>query len=211
MKASENVVYVIDDDLAVRKALSKSLIILGYSVQSYESAEIFLESFVPARPSCLVLDVRMPGMSGMELQKELIARQIPMRIIFISGHGDIPMSVNAIKLGAIDFLEKPYQVEQLLTLVAEALELDSIALSKDRKYELIRASYDRLTAREIEVMELLVAGAANTSNKIIAKKLEISHRTVDDHRTSIMAKMQAKSITDLVIMSNICGDYGNLL
>jgi FixJ family two-component response regulator len=207
VNSTEKVVYVVDDDLAVRKALSRSLIMQGYAVQAFESAEVFLEKCIPTRPSCLVLDVRMPGMSGIDLQKELIARQITMPIIFITGHGDIPMSVSAIKLGAIEFLEKPYQVEQLLEKIAEALELDSKASSMEMENAVIRANYVRLTARENEVMKLLVAGAANASNKVIAKQLEISHRTVDDHRASIMAKMQARSITDLVVMAKIVGAY----
>ncbi len=207
MKLLEKVVYVVDDDQAVRKALTRSLTKHGYVVQVFENAEAFLDHYKPSAHSCLVLDVRMPGMSGMELQQELIRRKSNLPIIFITGHGDIPMSVRAVKDGAFEFLEKPYQVEQLLERVDQAITVQSEAMINEVLDERIRARYVRLTAREEEVMRLLVAGASTASNKSVARVLEISHRTVDDHRARVMAKMQARSLTELVAMAKVCGAY----
>jgi len=200
-------VFVVDDDHAVRKALTLSLKKRGWSVESYESAEAFLTSHDVDRPGCLVLDVQMPGMSGLELQDALTARHCNIPIIFVTGHGDIPMSVRAIKRGAIEFLEKPYRQGVLLGRIEEALAQDARNRQKEVECNAIKARFERLTAREKEVMALLVAGAANASNKQIARQLDISYRTVDNHRARVMEKMQAQSVPDLVDMAKLCGVY----
>ncbi len=207
MELDEKAVYIVDDDEAVRKALTRSLEQRGYSVRTYASAEDFLGSYQHAAPGCLVLDVRMPGINGLELQEILAEKNIPLPIIFITGHGDIPMSVRAMKTGAVDFLEKPYPVEMLVERIDSALgaatELHESALQSAH----INECFEQLTPREKDVMTRLVAGAADTSNKVIARELEISHRTVDDHRARVMAKMQARSLAELVQMAKICGIY----
>lgn len=199
------VVHVVDDDPAIRKALERSLGKHGYTVLTYASAESFLESYKPGQPACLVLDVRMPGMSGLELQERLSDYSEVLPIIFITGHGDIPMSVRAIKEGAIEFLEKPYLVENLLAKIKDGLERSSEQLNLSRDKQELLDRYQSLTSRECDVLQLLVKGIANTSNKEIARQLEISHRTVDDHRSRIMSKMQARSLPELVDMAKVCG------
>lgn len=207
----DNTVYVVDDDLAVRNALKRSLKKHHYGVETFITADDFLREYCssdhPRVPACLVLDVRMPGMTGLELQEELAQRSIFLPIIFVTGHGDIPMSVRAMKEGAIDFLEKPYPVKLLLERIEEAIRLSTEKHEQDAKDAVIKARFELLTQRECDVFELLVAGAANTSNKVIARELSISHRTVDDHRAKIMAKMQARSVSELVDMAKICGVY----
>lgn len=205
MENYPTVVYIVDDDVAVSSALARSLTKRGYQAEVFESAEIFLEKFQPDRIACLVLDIRMSGMSGTELQDYLAAKEIILPIIFVTGHGDIPMSVRAIQSGAVDFLEKPYPVEQLTGLIDKALELCKSQMEKaDQRRELV-SRFETLTPRERDVMTLLVAGAANASNKVIARELDISHRTVDDHRARVMAKMQARSLPELVEMAKLCG------
>lgn len=205
MENYPTVVYIVDDEVAVSSALARSLTKRGYQAEVFESAEIFLEKFQPDRIACLVLDIRMSGMSGTELQDYLAAKEIILPIIFVTGHGDIPMSVRAIQSGAVDFLEKPYPVEQLTGLIDRALELCKSQMEKaDQRRELV-SRFETLTPRERDVMTLLVAGAANASNKVIARELDISHRTVDDHRARVMAKLQARSLPELVEMAKLCG------
>lgn len=198
-------VYIVDDDHDVRKALTRSLSQAGYSAKTYSNADEFLSEADLEIPCCLVLDVRMPGMSGLDLQQTLNdnGQQIP--IIFITGHADIPMSVRAIKGGAFEFLEKPYQVDDLLEKIKIATELGRTIFSKQKEKAAIVEKYATLTGREKEVLHLLVTDASNTSNKSIAKFLSISHRTVDDHRAKIMRKMQASSLVELVEMINLSG------
>lgn len=198
-------VFVVDDDHAVRKAVTLSLKKRGWSVESFESAEAFLSAYDVDRPGCLVLDVQMPGMSGLELQEALATKDCRIPIIFVTGHGDIPMSVRAIRGGAIEFLEKPYRPEVLLGRIEEALAQDARNREKDAECNAIKARFERLTEREKEVMELLVAGAANASNKQIARQLDISYRTVDNHRARVMEKMAARSVPELVEMAKLCG------
>lgn len=205
MENYPTVVYIVDDEVAVSSALARSLTKRGYQAEVFESAEIFLEKFQPDRIACLVLDIRMSGMSGTELQDYLAAKEIILPIIFVTGHGDIPMSVRAIQSGAVDFLEKPYPVEQLTGRIDKALELCKSQMEKaDQRRELV-SRFETLTPRERDVMTLLVAGAANASNKVIARELDISHRTVDDHRARVMAKLQARSLPELVEMAKLCG------
>jgi two-component system, LuxR family, response regulator FixJ len=146
-------------------------------------------------------------MSGLELQEALVAKHCNIPIIFVTGHGDIPMSVRAIKGGAIEFLEKPYRQEVLLGRIEEALAQDARNRQKDAECNAIKVRFRRLTAREKEVMALLVAGAANASNKLIARQLDISYRTVDNHRARVMEKMAARSVPELVEMAKLCGVY----
>lgn len=210
----EKTVYVVDDDEAVRTALNRSLGMRGYKIVLCESAEQFQDLFTQPVPCCVLLDLRMPGIGGLELQQNLKKAGISVPIIFVTGHGDIPMSVRAMREGAIDFLEKPYLVETLLERIEAAMTLsetwalDTEKLSEVTAYEeQIRQRYEKLTPRQGDVFRLLVAGASNASNKVIARELDISHRTVDDHRAKIMSTMEAKSLPQLVEMAKICGIY----
>jgi RNA polymerase sigma factor (sigma-70 family) len=192
-------VFLIDDDPAIRDLLTLFLARAGLTVESYASARLFLEAYNPDQPGCLVLDVSMPDMSGLELQEALSAKQIHIPIIFITGHGDIPMSVRAIKAGAVDFLEKPFKKEILLARVREALKEDAKTRQDDAEKASIRMRFARLTPREQEVMTLVIAGK---SNKEIAKQLAISHRTVETHRARIMEKMATKSLPELITLAS---------
>ncbi len=205
MEIDAAIVYVVDDETAVNAALARSLGKRGYRVETFESAENFLENFDPGRVSCLVLDIRMAGMSGTDLQDYLAVREVILPIIFVTGHGDIPMSVQAIKSGAVDFLEKPYPVDLLIGCIDKALSQCKTQLREAEKKGEVVCRFESLTPRECDVMTLLVAGAANASNKVIARELDISHRTVDDHRARVMAKMQARSLPELVEMAKVCG------
>lgn len=205
MEAAEKIVYVVDDDESVRTALTRSLEKRGYSVHCFDSGDAFLQSYESGHTGCLVLDVRMPGMSGLEVQEKLVAQHPSLPIIFVTGHGDIPMSVRAMKNGAFEFLEKPYSVDSLQKHIEQAIAKSAILLEQEEHATAINQRFAKLTARELDVMRLLVAGIANNSNKEIARELDISHRTVDDHRARIMSKMQARSLAELVEMSKICG------
>jgi FixJ family two-component response regulator len=190
-------VYVVDDDLAVREALSSLIRSVGLSVESFASAQAFMQHPRPDAPACLVLDVRMPGLSGIELQRELgrAGQRIP--IIFITGHGDIPMTVRAMKAGAVDFLPKPFRDQDLLDVIAHSLELDGAARHLRAELAEIQARYDRLTAREREVITRIVLGMRN---KQTAAELGITEVTVKVHRHNIMEKMGARSLPALIGM-----------
>ena len=198
-------VFLVDDDPQIRQSLTWSIEAAGYSVQSFDSAEKFLSSSNLDQPSCLILDVRMHGMSGLELQDALASREIPLPIIFITGHGDISMSVRAIKNGAVDFLEKPFSRQVLLQRIEEALTLDRELRERDQTLTTLQNRLERLTPREREVMLLLISDSGERSNKDIATELNISHRTVEHHRTRVMEKMQAKSLPDLIRIAWDCG------
>lgn len=202
--AEQVTVFVVDDDEAVRDSLSMALHKRGWTAQDYASAEDFLAAY-DQQPGCLILDVRMPGMSGLDLQQALAAKSCTLPIIFITGHGDIPMSVQALKGGAIDFLEKPFRQDVLLTRIEEAIAEDTRVRAVASQREAIRARFSKLSSREKEVVAVLVAGPANHSSKEIAATLDISHRTVDHHRARIMDKMQAESVPELVAMARVCG------
>ncbi len=195
-------VFLVDDDPGVRDALSLSLKTAGLNVEAYDTAESFLAAYCCDRPGCLVLDVRMPQMSGLELQEALKANRIKIPIIFITGHGDIPMSVRAIKAGALDFLEKPFRMQVLLERVQEAMAKDARVRESDTDKQAVIGRYMRLTPREREIMSLIIEGK---SSKEIAKELHVSPRTVETHRSRIIDKMEAKSLSDLVAMSFSCG------
>ena len=191
-------VFVVDDDDAVRNSLRLLLKAVGLRTELFRSADEYLGSFDNARAGCLVLDIRMPGMSGLELQEELNRRQAILPIIFITGHGDIPMAVEAMQRGALDFLQKPFRDQDLIDRVNRALEKDRAgrALLEDRESLLARLA--TLTPREREVMQMVTQGRAN---KVIAADLDVSSRTVEIHRAHVMEKMGANSLAHLVRMS----------
>lgn len=188
-------VYIVDDDEAVRDSLRWLLEANGYRVRSFVSAERFLEDYDPAQVGVLICDVRMPGMSGLELQEQLIARQAPLPIVFITGHGDVPMAVTTMKKGAIDFLEKPFNESDLREIVARMLEQATQRVSKFQAQRTHEAMLARLTAREQQVLERIVAGRLN---KQIADDLGISIKTVEAHRANIMEKLNANTVADLL-------------
>lgn len=197
-------VHIVDDDPAIRNALTASLQARGLSVQDYESAEAFLNSYEDDQTGCLVLDIRMPGINGLELQKILVEKKYTIPIIFVTGHGDVPMSVQALKNGALDFLEKPYRQEVLQERIEQALTQSKKIREKIAEQNSCNERYNCLSPREKQIMAMLIADYASTSNKKIAKALDISPRTVEDHRAKIMLKMQVKSLYELVTMAQMC-------
>ncbi len=193
----QQTVYVVEDDEAVRDSLELLLKSDGKPVQTYESANAFLKDYSDQMAGCIVLDIRMPGMDGMELQKKLNDKHSILPIIFVTGHGDVPMAVDAMKEGAVDFIQKPYREEALLEKIEAALEQDrEQRKSLDEKQEIIRR-IKSLTPREREIMDRMIAGQAN---KVIAIELEISQRTVEIHRSRVMHKMGTHSLAHLVRM-----------
>jgi len=197
------IVFVVDDDPSIRESLSLLLSSAGYSVNTFASAKEFLESeHSTSGPACLVLDVKMPGLSGLDLQKELMSRNIIIPIIFITGHGDIPMSVQAMKKGAVDFLPKPFDDGDLLEAVEQALLRDSQTHADLDEQKHILQRMDSLTPREHEVLTYLITGMLN---KQIAFELNISERTVKAHRKQILDKMGVDSIAELVRLTEKVG------
>ncbi|AOB31008.1 MULTISPECIES: response regulator transcription factor [Bordetella] len=188
-------VFIVDDDEAVRDSLRWLLEANGYRVRAYASAESFLEDYDPNQVGVLIADVRMPGMSGLELQEQLIARKAPLPIVFITGHGDVPMAVTTMKKGAIDFLEKPFNESDLREIVARMLEQATQRVSKFQAQRDHEAMLARLTAREQQVLERIVAGRLN---KQIADDLGISIKTVEAHRANIMEKLEVTTVADLM-------------
>jgi len=205
---STPVVYLVDDEFAIRDSLALLIESTGQTVRSFESAEEFLNNYVPDQPGCLLLDVRMPLMTGHELQAELLNRGINIPIIFISGHADIADSAKAFRSGAIDFLEKPFDNDVLLERISEAIKKDIAFREEFTKKRRIQERIDHLTSREKEVLGLIVK---SHSNKESAKILNISNRTVDVHRASIMEKMQAENVAELITMVMYCEAAENLL
>ncbi len=189
------IVYVVDDDEAIRDALRLLMKSANLRVQCCASAEEFLSSYRAELPGCLVLDVRMPGMSGLELQHLLNERQIHVPVVIMTGHGDVPMAVQAMKEGAVDFVEKPFKNDVLLDRVKEGLKRDVESRANHKQVEEAASRIASLTQREREVMDLLIQGKRN---KTIASELGISNRTVEAHRAKIMEKMQAHSISDIM-------------
>jgi FixJ family two-component response regulator len=192
-------VIVIDDDLSIREALGSLLRTVGLQVKLLGSANEFLKSGRPDGPTCLVLDVRLPGQSGLDFQRELAAANMQLPTIFITGHGDIPMSVQAMKGGAIEFLTKPFRDQDLLDAIQLGLAQDRAWLENEKTVAVLRARFDTLTPREREVMALVVAGRLN---KQIAGDIGISEITVKVHRGQVMRKMQASSLPDLARMAD---------
>lgn len=197
MKPLDPIVFVVDDDLSVREALSSLIRSVGLRVETFASAQDFLRHQRPDATACLVLDVRMPGLSGLDLQRELAHAGERIPIIFITGHGDIPMSVRAMKAGAVEFLPKPFRDEDLLDAIREALERDQVARQQRAELAEIQDKYDTLTSREREVMVLIVKGMLN---KQVAAELGITEITIKVHRRHILQKMRAKSLPALVRM-----------
>jgi FixJ family two-component response regulator len=202
MKAGNSFVFVVDDDSSMREALTDLVASVGLPVEAFKSAREFLEYKRPDAPACLVLDVRLPDLSGLDLQRELVRTEAPIPIIFITGHGDIPMSVRAIKEGAVEFLTKPFRDQDLLDAVQHAVETDRAERKERARVTEVRRRYQSLTKREREVMKLVVSGLLN---KQIAAELGSSEVTIKIHRGQVMRKMRAQSIVELVHMAEKIG------
>jgi len=202
MKTGDPIVFVVDDDSSMREALTDLITSVGLLVEAFKSAREFLEHRRGDAPACLVLDVRLPGLSGLDLQRELVRTEAPIPIIFITGHGDIPMSVRAIKEGAVEFLAKPFRDQELLDAIQHALEIDRAARQERSLVAEVRRRYESLTKREREVMRLVVSGLLN---KQIAGELGSSEVTVKMHRGQVMHKMKAQSLVQLVRMAEKIG------
>jgi FixJ family two-component response regulator len=194
----ESQVFVIDDDQAVRDSLGLLLKSMGTKARLFDSAQAFLDQYEPAMTGCIVLDIRMPGMSGMELQQRLKAMHCMIPIIFVTGHGDVPMAVEAMHHGAFDFIQKPFRDQELLDRINHALSWDQEHRSEEDQRRGVQQRFASLTPREREVMGCVVRGLAN---KVIAMDLDLSQRTVEIHRARVMEKMDARSLADLVRMS----------
>src|SRR5215510_15841569 len=191
------VVFVVDDDLLVRSLLKFLISTVGLQVESFDSADAFLHRKPPDAPSCLVLDVRLPGLSGLDLQRELAARNIRIPIVFVTGHGDIPMSVRAMKAGAVEFLTKPFRDQDLLDAIRIALERDRVRRGQEKELMELWQRFESLTPREREVISMVVSGMLN---KQIASDLRTAENTVKVHRSRAMVKMRAQSLAELVKM-----------
>ncbi len=198
MTAPSPTVFIVDDDEAVRSSLRMLIRSVGLQARAFGLANEFLEAYDPGLPGCVVLDVRMPGMSGMEMQQELNRRGATIPVVFITGHGDVPMAVEAMQHGAFDFLQKPFRDQDLLDRVQRALERDAQTRAAFTARTTIRERIRSLTPRELEVMRLVTMGKAN---KVIGAELGVSQRTVEIHRAHVMEKMQANSLAALVRMA----------
>jgi FixJ family two-component response regulator len=202
MNDSDATVFVVDDDESIREALKSLIGSVGLPVETFATAQEFLESRGADVPGCLVLDVRLPGLSGLDLQRELTNVNIHTPIIFLTGHGDIPMTVRAMKAGAVEFLTKPFRDQDLLDAIQQALERDRTAREARIEKDELRARYDSLTPRESEVMRIVITGLLN---KQIAAELGTSEVTIKLHRAQVMQKMRADSLADLVRMAEKLG------
>ncbi len=199
MKYPPGTVYVVDDDGSTRASLANLLRSVGLAVRTFASAVEFLDSGPPERPGCLVLDVRLPGISGLDLQRRIAAGDSPIPIIFVTGHGDIPMTVEAMKAGAVEFLTKPFRDQALLDAVHQALERDRLGRESREELDRLRRRYESLTERERQVMALVASGLLN---KQVAGELGTSEATVKIQRHNAMEKMGAGSLADLVRMAD---------
>ncbi len=195
-------VFVVDDDPSVRRALGRLLKSAGLQVQLFASAEDFLHHSVPAGPACVILDVRMPGLSGPGLQRDLAERSVHLPIVFITGHGDVPTAVEAMKAGAVDFLPKPFEQGQLLAAVHRGLARHAHARQEEADAAALRQRAETLSAREREVLELIVTGLLN---KQVGQRLGVTEKTIKAHRAQVMRKMRAHSLPELVRMAEKLG------
>ncbi|MDK9704452.1 MAG: response regulator [Sulfuritalea sp.] len=195
---NEPTVFIVDDDLAVARSLHWLIDTVRLRVETFSSAQAFLDGFDASKPGCLVLDVRMPGMSGLDLQERLAAQRINIPIIFITGHGDVQMAVRAVQAGAFDFVEKPFNDQDLLDRIQKAIAFNSGERDKEAQRAQLRALFAGLTPREREVLDMVVEGM---SNKAVANALGLSAKTVEVHRAKVMEKMRARSVSDLVKMA----------
>lgn len=191
----DSIVYVVDDNQAMVESLSWIIQSVGLKVKTFLNTEDFLNHYTPDQPGCLLLDVRMPGMSGPELQNKLNESGATIPIIFISGHGDVPLAVRVMKAGAVDFLTKPFNDQILLENINKALRLDKINREKQQENAQAEAKFALLSPREVQVLQRIVAGK---QNKVISAELKISLKTVEAHRASVMKKMSVKSVPELV-------------
>ena len=199
MEHTEPVVFVVDDDEAICRSLGLLIEDVGLRVEAFTSAQHFLSAYDPAQPGCLVLDVRMSGMSGLELQARL--NELGMRIptVIMTGHGDVPMAVEAMKAGALDFIEKPFRDQVMLDSIQKAVSLDRQVRETEKRHEDFRSRLDLLTQREQQILDLLVGGK---TNKAIAYELGISQKTVDFHRSNVLNKLGVNSVVDLVRLAH---------
>jgi two-component system response regulator FixJ len=204
--SQEETVFVVDDDEAMRSSLQWLIESMGMRVETFDSATAFLDAFVPGRAGCLLLDVRMPGMSGLELQAYLARREQHIPVIIITGHGDVSMAVKAMKNGAVDFIEKPFDDEALIVSIRNALQHDEKQRALWAQRSDLKARKAELTPREHEVMDMVTDGK---SNKEIALALGVSAKTVEVHRARVMDKMRADSLAELVRMAMIAGGAGS--
>jgi RNA polymerase sigma factor (sigma-70 family) len=202
MSKPESIVFVIDDDAAIRESVKSLIRSVGLHTELFGSVQEFLEHKPADVPSCLVLDVRLPGISGLNFQNQLAQANIPIPLIFITGHGDIPMSVRAMKAGAVEFLTKPFRDQDLLDAIEEALQKDRLRRQQEAEKADLKLKYESLTPREREVFPLVISGRPN---KQIAAELETSETTVKVHRSQLMKKMGADSLADLVRMAEKLG------
>src|SRR5262245_32339872 len=204
MSTTHSTVFVVDDDRSVREGLVDLIRSVGMNVKAFGSAQEFLQHKRPDTPACLVLDVRLPGPSGLDLQRQLGRSEQPLPIIFITGHGDIPMSVRAMKDGAVEFLAKPFRDQDLLDAIHQALDSDRVAREQRAKTVELRRRHESLTPREREVMELVVRGLLN---KQIASELGASEVTIKMHRGQVMHKMRAESVVELLHMAEAIAPF----
>ena len=195
MTISDAAVFVVDDDALIRDSLEQLVKSVGLQVETFSSTQAFLDTELPDTPSCLVLDIRMPGLSGLDLQDELVKRGISIPIIFITGHGTVPMSVRAMKAGAMDFLQKPFEDQELLDIIFHAIEQHRKTRIEQAEIHEIEQRIISLTSREYEILVLVTAGMLN---KLIAHDLKMNENTVKTHRSRIMQKMAVKSLAELV-------------
>ena len=202
MTSDAPVVFVVDDDRSIRDGLRRLITSVGLEVEVFSTAQAFLSARRPDAPGCLVLDVRMPGVSGLDLQRDLADTDAALPIIFLTGHGDIPMSVRAMKAGAVEFLTKPFRQQDLLDAIRQAIERDRVMRAERREITELRARYASLTPRERDVLEGIVAGLLN---KQIAGELGTSEVTVKEQRAHVMQKMQAGSVAELVRFASRLG------